>query len=238
MGVASLIIGVWAVFLGFIPILNYAAVMPALVGLVFGAFELFKLKDTPKSKGLPIAGTALNSIALLSVLAWTLIFSMGFSEIKDATGFRNLDRNFSQYFNYDFFNDKSEKEEEAFEKINPFANRSNPFAEENPKRNRPKQNKPYFKKEFKSDEPGLFHWRFERRYHSDNMEDFQKERKNFIEEMHKDIQKYFRSNVPKEFQEGFASPKPHEKQKKNEKDSKQKKPVSPEQIKKRYREVI
>ena len=234
MGIASLVIGIWTVFLGFIPLLNYVALMPALIGLSLGIFELHKLKDTDKSKGIPTAGTALNSLALLSIISWTLIFSLGLSEIKDSITFERLDRDFGEYFEDDLFSDEDEPIEEDFENVNPFSDPEEPFSEKNSKR--PKKNqKPYFKREFKSEEPGSFHWRFERRYHSDDPQGSQRGNEDLMEEM----RKHFRSHIPKEFQKHFNfpfSPKSTEKEK-GERDSKRKKPA-PHELKKRYREAI
>ena len=229
MGIASLVIGIWTVFLGFIPLLNYAVVIPALVGLFFGIVELRKLKGSPKGRGLSIAGTALNSIALLSVLIWTLIFSVGLSEVKDSISWGELNRDFGEYFDEESLG--REREENMQERF-----QHNPFVERKFREKQPQDKKRYFKKEFKSEDPDSFHWRFERKYNSDNAKDLQKYQRDLIEEMRKDFQEHFRSNVPREFQKYFDF-NPSSKSKKNTRKNKKENPRR-NQFEQRYKEVI
>ena len=73
MGIASLVIGVVSAILGFIPLCNYFAIIPAVVGLVLGIVYVVKQsKVEGGKKGMGIAGIVLNAAAIVLILIWTI----------------------------------------------------------------------------------------------------------------------------------------------------------------------
>jgi hypothetical protein len=77
MDTASLVIGIFAVIIGFIPCLQVVVILPALVGLILGAVSFFRKRQTDESTGIAVAGMILNAIPLLVVT--TLAVFLGVS---------------------------------------------------------------------------------------------------------------------------------------------------------------
>jgi hypothetical protein len=75
MGVASMVIGIVAAVMGFLPFCGYFAFLPAIVGLVLGIVDVRQrtAENLPKSQG--VAGIVLNGIAILVILSWTILFA-------------------------------------------------------------------------------------------------------------------------------------------------------------------
>ena len=74
MGVASMIIGILAAILAFIPFCGYFAFVPAIVGLILGLVDVTKKKKVDKPKGQGVAGIVLNAIAIGLIFLYTIIF--------------------------------------------------------------------------------------------------------------------------------------------------------------------
>jgi hypothetical protein len=72
MGIASMVIGIFSGILGFIPLCNYFALLPAIVGLVLGIISLLKKSKENSAKGQSIAGVVLNTIAIIMIVVWTI----------------------------------------------------------------------------------------------------------------------------------------------------------------------
>jgi len=77
MDTASLIIGIFAVIIGFIPCLQVFVILPALAGLIMGIASYIKKRREETSAGIALAGIILNSIPLVIVLILALF--VGFS---------------------------------------------------------------------------------------------------------------------------------------------------------------
>lgn len=75
MGIASMIIGIVSAVLGFIPLCNYFAFIPALVGLILGIVDVIKKSKENKPKGQGIAGVVLNAIAIILIFVWTVLIA-------------------------------------------------------------------------------------------------------------------------------------------------------------------
>lgn len=75
MGIASMIIGIVAAILGFVPFCNYFAALPAVVGLVLGVVDIVLKGKKQEPKGIGIAGVVLNGVAILLIVAWTSLFA-------------------------------------------------------------------------------------------------------------------------------------------------------------------
>jgi len=76
MGTASLVIGIIAIIFGFIPVVNYFVLFPALLGLVLGIIDIgIKVKQKqPKSES--VCGVVLNSLAIFVIAAWTVAIAL------------------------------------------------------------------------------------------------------------------------------------------------------------------
>lgn len=76
MDVASLVLGIISIVLGFIPLCGAIAFIPALVGLILGIIVLVKKSKDPQApKGMSIAGVALNSLAILFIFFWIFVIA-------------------------------------------------------------------------------------------------------------------------------------------------------------------
>lgn len=76
MGTASLVIGIIAIIFGFIPIINYFLLIPALLGLILGIIDIgIKVKQN-KSRGESICGVVLNALAIFVIAAWTVAIAL------------------------------------------------------------------------------------------------------------------------------------------------------------------
>lgn len=82
MAVASLVLGIISLIIGFVPIVGSVAFVPAVVGLVLGIVDLVNSKketneeqtEKPKSKkGYSIAGVILSGVAIFVILFWNII---------------------------------------------------------------------------------------------------------------------------------------------------------------------
>jgi hypothetical protein len=75
MGVASLVLGIFSIVCGFIPLCNFFALIPAVVGLVLGIVSAVGNKKRQKPNGMAIAGAIMSGIAILSIIFWLMIFA-------------------------------------------------------------------------------------------------------------------------------------------------------------------
>lgn len=77
MGIASMIIGIVAAVIGFIPICGMIALIPAIAGLALGGIEFAKTKKSGKPSGTSIAGIVLNIVAIILIIGWFFIAAVG-----------------------------------------------------------------------------------------------------------------------------------------------------------------
>lgn len=68
MGVASLVLGIVSVVLGFIPLCGIIALVPAIIGLILGIIDWVKKKKAGEPKGKSIAGTICSGVAIGFIL--------------------------------------------------------------------------------------------------------------------------------------------------------------------------
>jgi len=73
MDIASLVLGIVSLILGFIPFCGSIAFIPAVVGLILGIVSLVQKSKTQSPKGMAIAGIILNALAILIILFWLLV---------------------------------------------------------------------------------------------------------------------------------------------------------------------
>ena len=77
MGIASMVIGIVATVLGFIPVCGMFAFIPAVVGFVLGIVDVVLKNKKQEPKGQGIAGIVLNAIALLIIFIWVILIGAG-----------------------------------------------------------------------------------------------------------------------------------------------------------------
>lgn len=76
MGIASMVIGIIAVILAFIPCPTAILLfVPVLVGLVLGIVDVVLKSKKQKPKGCGIAGIVMNAIALINIIFWCFVFA-------------------------------------------------------------------------------------------------------------------------------------------------------------------
>ena len=85
MGIASLVLGILSILLGWIPIIGMVSWILAPLGLIFGFIALGKT-----NKGLAIGGLITSGIGLLICIAWVTFFGAIFSQAQREGAFDNL----------------------------------------------------------------------------------------------------------------------------------------------------
>ena len=239
MGSASLLIGVFTVTLAFVPLLNYAAVIPALVGLVLGIIEIVRAREENKPRGTAIAGTVLNSIAMINVAVWTFILSFGLSEAKKSFGWSVLPDALDSPFEGEMFQWGKKGEQKKSEK------------------NKAPSSKHFFREERDPENPNNFRWHYKREFYSNKPKNFSHDFENksseenkSAEDLRKEMQKHFQQFFPPGIWERWGGNRPFgsdedknrtDKQKnslpKNSKDKKNQKPLRKD-FEEKYKEVI
>ncbi len=87
MDIASLVIGIVAVIVGFIPCVQVFVFLPALVGLILGLVSFLRKRQVEEPTGIAIAGILLNAVPLviMTILAIFVGFSADAATINDMT---------------------------------------------------------------------------------------------------------------------------------------------------------
>lgn len=75
MGIASLILGIVSIILGFIPFCGIIAIIPAIIGIILGIVDLAKKSKERSPKGMSIAGLILSIFAVLFIIFWVVIMA-------------------------------------------------------------------------------------------------------------------------------------------------------------------
>lgn len=73
MDIASLVIGIIATMVGFIPCINTLVILPAIVGLILGIISFKKKKAEELSSGMALAGIILNALPLMVMTAFLVL---------------------------------------------------------------------------------------------------------------------------------------------------------------------
>lgn len=89
MGVASLVLGILALIIAWVPCVGVYALGFSVLGLILGAVSMVKSKKTGKGKGLSIAGFVCNVVATALAVWWCIVMAEASSAIKEVdTEFR------------------------------------------------------------------------------------------------------------------------------------------------------
>ncbi|HHH76479.1 MAG TPA: hypothetical protein ENL03_05590 [Phycisphaerae bacterium] len=82
MGIASMVIGIIAAILGFIPICGAIAFIPAVIGLVLGLVDFILKGKSKKPRGMGLAGVILNAVAIIVIVLWIFVFASAANDAK------------------------------------------------------------------------------------------------------------------------------------------------------------
>ena len=74
MGIASMVIGIIALILGFVPLCGIIALVPAIVGLILGIVDTVKKSKVGAKKGMSIAGIVLCAISIIVIIGYYVLF--------------------------------------------------------------------------------------------------------------------------------------------------------------------
>lgn len=77
MDVASLVIGIICLVIGFIPCLQVVVIVPAVAGLIMGIVAFTKKRGDEEPTGIALAGIILNAIPLLIIMALGMFIGIG-----------------------------------------------------------------------------------------------------------------------------------------------------------------
>ena len=84
MGTASLVIGIFSLFFSFLPGISYIALLPAIVGLSVGIIEIINSRNKGKKpNSSEVAGTIINSLALINIIILSLFLYQGYQKLND-----------------------------------------------------------------------------------------------------------------------------------------------------------
>lgn len=85
MDIASLVIGIIAVIIGFIPCLQVFVILPAVIGLVLGIVSFVRKRQVEEPAGMALTGIILNAAPLIvmAILALFLGVSSDAAAIND-----------------------------------------------------------------------------------------------------------------------------------------------------------
>lgn len=77
MGIGSLVLGIIAFIISFIPFLGAFAFLPALIAVILGIVDIVKKSKAKEKKGIAIAGVVLSAIAIVFIVIVN-VFSIAF----------------------------------------------------------------------------------------------------------------------------------------------------------------
>lgn len=77
MGVASLVLGIISIIIGFVPLCGAIAFLPAVIGLILGIIDMVKKSKSNEKKGMTIAGLIMCAVAILVIFFWVFIAAAG-----------------------------------------------------------------------------------------------------------------------------------------------------------------
>ncbi len=100
MGIASLVPGIIAILVAWVPCIGWFALLPALIGLILGIVEIVQ-KNGAKAKGdntaspvLGFVGTGLNALSIVMVIVVTVLLGRGLEEAAKEAGYSSASEMF------------------------------------------------------------------------------------------------------------------------------------------------
>ena len=83
MGIASMVIGIVALVIGFVPFCGAWAVVPAVIGLGLGIADLVVKTRRGQHRGTAVAGMVLNPLAIVVIVLWYFLFVYGATQAME-----------------------------------------------------------------------------------------------------------------------------------------------------------
>ena len=77
MGIASLVLGIISIIVGFVPFCGAIAFLPALIGLILGIVDMVKKSKSNEKKGQAIAGIIMCALAIIVIFFWLFVVAVG-----------------------------------------------------------------------------------------------------------------------------------------------------------------
>lgn len=103
MGVASLVIGIIALILGFVPLCGIIALVPAIIGLILGIVDAVRKSKTSEKKGMAIAGIVLCAISIVVIIGYYVLFvAAAASSTGDLNNLANELNNMNVNYSYNY----------------------------------------------------------------------------------------------------------------------------------------
>ena len=96
-GIVSLVCGILALFVAFVPCVGILAIPLEALAIVFGIISIIKANENNSSMGMAIAGVVTAIVALILSVAWIVVIGRGVNEAKTNIGddiLNNLKNNF------------------------------------------------------------------------------------------------------------------------------------------------
>ena len=84
-GIVSLVCGILALFMAFVPCVGVLAHPLAAVSIVFGIISLLRANETHSSAGMAVAGLVTSIVAAILSIAWIVVIGRGVSEARGNT---------------------------------------------------------------------------------------------------------------------------------------------------------
>ena len=73
MGVASLVLGILSLIVGFVPFCGAIALLPTIIGLILGIVDVALKSKKGEPKGMGIAGIVLSAISIVIIVFWVFV---------------------------------------------------------------------------------------------------------------------------------------------------------------------
>jgi len=100
MGIASFVLGIISLVMGWIPFVCFLTLMTAIIGLIFGIIDTIKKsKNNDKNKGFSIAGLIISAISIPIILIMSVVSIAVIIEDKEINDSYN--RYYDDYYDND-----------------------------------------------------------------------------------------------------------------------------------------
>ena len=101
MGIASFVLGIISVVMGWIPFVCFLTLMTAIIGLILGIIDTIKKSKTnDKNKGFSIAGLVISAISIPIIFIMSIVSIAIIVEDNEPDNIR--DRYYNDYYDYDY----------------------------------------------------------------------------------------------------------------------------------------
>lgn len=101
MGIASFVLGIISILMGWIPFLCFIMLMTAIIGLILGIIDTIKKSKTnDKNKGFSIAGLVISAISIPIILIMSMVSIAIIVEDGEPDSIR--DRYYDDYYDDDY----------------------------------------------------------------------------------------------------------------------------------------